>query len=71
MKKPLNEVVAMVCYNEDPMGTCCVENQLYDEYNDIGRLVASGWSIKEAFDQQFWEDCLPEETIKKLESLIS
>jgi hypothetical protein len=43
------------------MGTCCQENDLFDEYDDVAELIAEGLSVKDAFVKQFFEDCLTEE----------
>ena len=67
---PLNNVL----YEMDPMGTCCKENELHDEYQMIAVNIA-GWlirncpveeTIKSVFDEWFWVDCLSKEKLEQL-----
>lgn len=55
------QLISKVLFGADPMGTCCQENDLFDEYDDVAELIAEGLSVKDAFVKQFFEDCLTEE----------
>jgi hypothetical protein len=55
------QLISKVLFDADPMGTCCQENDLFDEYDDVAELIAEGLSVKDAFVKQFFEDCLTEE----------
>lgn len=58
--------ISKILFQLDPMNTSCVENDLFDEYDDIATLISTGVSIKEAFDQRFWVDCLSPKQIDKI-----
>lgn len=58
--------ISKILFQLDPMNTSCVENDLFDEYDDIAALIATGVSIKEAFDQRFWVDSLSPKQIDKI-----
>lgn len=55
----------------DPMGTCCNENQLLDEYDAEAELIASGRSVKAVFFSRFWQNCLNNRQITKIEESIN
>lgn len=63
--------ISAVLFKLDPMGTACVENDLFDEYDDVATLIANGTPIKKAFDQRFWEDCLTAQQLSSIEIELS
>lgn len=67
--KTLQEI-CHILYMADPMHTCCVENEIFDEYLDVARLIYGGIGIEEAFTRQFYSDALHKYTIKTLEYQI-
>jgi hypothetical protein len=63
--------ISKVLYDMDPMGTCCNENQLFDEYDAEAELIASGRSVKAVFFSRFWQNCLNNRQITKIEESIN
>ncbi len=63
--------ISQVLYEIDPMGTCCNENQLFDEYDTEAELIASGRSVKAVFFSRFWPNCLNNRQITKNEESIN
>lgn len=68
-QKTLQEI-CHILYVADPMNTCCVENEIFDEYIDVARLIYGGMSVEDAFTRQFYSDALHKYTIKTLEYQI-
>lgn len=62
-----------ILFNQDPMNTCCKENQAYDEYDRIAQriqdFVSKGVSLKESiqitFRDSFGEE-LSEDILNKI-----
>lgn len=75
----LTEKINEVLYNLDPMGTCCLENELKDEYLDLAEVLEShignNFSISKAidlvFDGNFWTGAVQGETKENLEHAIA
>lgn len=62
--------ISAILFQLDPMNTCCIENDLYDEYADVAELISSGTAVKTAFEQRFWEDCLSPQVIETITAAI-
>lgn len=64
------EFILQALFELDPMGTCCKENDLHDEYAPEARMLAgmelTEENIKTVFDEYFWEDCLKDEVIYEI-----
>lgn len=72
-----------VLYNLDPLGTCCKENDNFDEYTFEAFQIA-GWyirgikdtatlkeTIKAVFEYAFWDNCLTEQQLEEITNEIS
>lgn len=62
--------IAKVLYDIDPMGTCCKENDLHDEYISEAKMIHDGHSVKKTFFYFFWSDCLNNREIEKIEEAL-
>lgn len=62
--------IANVLYELDPMGTCCKENELFDEYEKEAEMIASGRSLKAVFFTCFWKGCLNNRQLKEIKEKI-
>lgn len=75
----LTEKINEVLYNLDPMGTCCLENEVKDEYLDIAEVlvfwIGNDFSVSKTidvvFDGNFWTGAVQGETKENLEHAIA
>jgi hypothetical protein len=64
------QIISEVLFELDPMGTCCKENEIFDEYDDVAKLIDQGLSIKAAFFKQFWSGCLNNRELETIKEAI-
>lgn len=54
-----DERISQVLFETDPMGTCCKENDCFDEYDSVAlsiyEKISSGQPVGEAISQAFLE----------------
>ena len=62
--------ISRILFDLDPMNTSCVENDMFDEYDDVASLIHEGFSVRHAFNKQFWKDCLNSKHVKVIEEAI-
>ena len=62
--------IAEVLYEIDPMGTCCKENELFDEYEKEAHLISIGMSVADTFNACFWPESLSARQLEEIEEAI-
>lgn len=71
------ELVSNSLFKLDPMDLCCVENDVFNEYDPEAKKIVSllhtdltieqiTQIVKQVFDEYFWEDCRPPEKMKEI-----
>jgi hypothetical protein len=71
------ELVSNALFKLDPMDLCCVENDVFHEYDPEAKKLVSLLHedltidqfiqiVKQVFDEYFWENCRPPEKIEEI-----
>lgn len=72
------EELSQILFNQDPARTGCVENEMFDEYDDIALIVcnevAAGVplfdSLKQCFDDMFFVGHVNDQDIQKIVNVV-